>query len=140
MLRWYPRHQVATACLSFSPPELNFLDSYFIFMYMRYNHCHRATAHLQLNLLLLILLLLSSSLSLLSPLYRVFIHIFLRQTTSLWNTVFQLFCLYYLSLVLLWHYGTFTLALSEVCVQCPIWLFSVVPSRRGFLVCCLCIF
>ena len=28
----------------------------------------------------------------------------------------------------------FTLALSEVCVQCPIWLFSVVPSRHGFLV------
>ena len=35
---------------------------------------------------------------------------------------------------------TFTLALSEVCVQCPIWLFSVVPSLHGFLVCCLCIF
>ena len=29
---------------------------------------------------------------------------------------------------------------SEVCVQCPIWLFSVVPSLHGFLVCCLCIF
>ena len=25
----------------------------------------------------------------------------------------------------------FTLALSEVCVQCPIWLFSVVPSLHG---------
>ena len=24
-------------------------------------------------------------------------------------------------------YSTFTLVLSEVCVQCPIWLFSVVP-------------
>ena len=32
----------------------------------------------------------------LSPLYRVFIHIFLRQTISLENTVFQLFCHYYL--------------------------------------------
>jgi hypothetical protein len=39
----------------------------------------------------LLLLLLSSS-----PLCRVFIHIFLRQTMSLGNTVFQLFCHYYL--------------------------------------------
>ena len=45
-----------------------------------------------------------------------------------------------ISLVLRWHYCTFMLALSEVCVQCPIWLFSVVPSLHGFLVCCLCIF
>ena len=32
----------------------------------------------------------------LSPLCRVFIHIFLTQTMSLGNTVFQLFCHYYL--------------------------------------------
>jgi len=44
-------------------------------------------------ILITILLLLSSSLS---PLYRVFIHIFLRQTMSLRNTAFQLFCHYYL--------------------------------------------
>ena len=50
---WY-----ATACFSCSPPDLNFLDPYFIFMYMHYNHCHRATTHLQLNILLLLLLLL----------------------------------------------------------------------------------
>ena len=31
-LRWFPRRQVATACLSCSPPDLNFLDPYFIFM------------------------------------------------------------------------------------------------------------
>ena len=43
--------------------------------------------------LLLLLLSLSSSLS---PLCRVFIHIFLRQTMSLGNTVFQLFSHYYL--------------------------------------------
>ena len=51
-------------------------------------------------LLLLLLLLLSSSSSssssLLSPLCRVFIHIFLRQTMSLGNKVFQQFCHYYL--------------------------------------------
>jgi len=40
-------------------------------------------------LLLLLLLLLSSSLS---PLHRVFIHIFLRQTMSLGDTLLQLFC------------------------------------------------
>jgi hypothetical protein len=33
MLRWFPRLQVATACFSCSPPDLNFLDPYFIFMY-----------------------------------------------------------------------------------------------------------
>jgi len=54
MLRWFPRFQVATACFSCSPPDLNFLDPYFIFMYMHNNHCHRATAHLQLNILLLL--------------------------------------------------------------------------------------
>ena len=29
---------------------------------------------------------------------------------------------------------------SEVCVQCPIWLFSVVPLLHVFLVCCSRIF
>jgi hypothetical protein len=58
MLRWFPRLPVATAFFSCSPPELNFLDSKFIFMYTHYNHCHRSTTHLQLNLLLLLLLLL----------------------------------------------------------------------------------
>ena len=28
---------------------------------------------------------------------------------------------------------SFTLALSAVCVQCPIWLFSVVSLRHGFV-------
>ena len=44
--------------------------------------------HIQWKLLLL---LLSSS----SPLYRIFILIFLRQTMSIANTVLQLFCCYY---------------------------------------------
>jgi len=34
MLRWFPSFQVATTCLSCSPTDLNFLDPYFIFMYM----------------------------------------------------------------------------------------------------------
>jgi len=32
MLRWFPRRQVATACFSFSPPDLNLSDPYFILM------------------------------------------------------------------------------------------------------------
>jgi len=54
MLRWFPRLQVAPACFSCRPPDLNFLDPYLklVFMYMHYNHCHRTTAHLQLNILL----------------------------------------------------------------------------------------
>jgi len=55
MLRWFQRLQVATTCFSCSPPDLNFLGPYFIFMYMHYNHCHRARAHLQLNILLSLL-------------------------------------------------------------------------------------
>jgi len=54
MLRWFPRLQVATACFSCSPPDLNFLDLYLIFMYMHNNHCHRVTAHLQLNIIIII--------------------------------------------------------------------------------------
>ena len=48
MLRWFPRLQVATACFSCSPPDLNFLVPNFIFMYMHNNHCHWVTAQLQL--------------------------------------------------------------------------------------------
>ena len=47
-----------------------------------------------ISFVLLLLLLLSSSSSS-SPLCRVFILIFLRQTMSLGNTVLQLFCCYY---------------------------------------------
>jgi hypothetical protein len=49
MLRWFPTLTAATACFSCSPPDLNFLDPYFIFMYMHYYHCHRVTANLQLK-------------------------------------------------------------------------------------------
>jgi len=34
MLRWFPSFQVATTCLSCSPPDLNFLVTYLIFVYM----------------------------------------------------------------------------------------------------------
>jgi len=34
MLRLFPSFQVATTCLSCSPPDLNFLVTFFIFVYM----------------------------------------------------------------------------------------------------------
>ena len=35
MLRWFPSFQVATTCLSCSPPDLNFIGTFFfIFVYM----------------------------------------------------------------------------------------------------------
>jgi len=52
-LRRFPTFQVATTCFSCSPPDLNFLGPYFIFMFMHNNHCHRVTTQLQLNILLL---------------------------------------------------------------------------------------
>ena len=48
MLRWFPIPQVATACFSCSPPDLNALVPYFMFMYVHKNHCQRVTAHLRL--------------------------------------------------------------------------------------------
>ena len=34
MLRWFPSFQVATTCLSCSPPDLKFLVTCLIFVYM----------------------------------------------------------------------------------------------------------
>ena len=49
---------------------------------------------------------------------------------SLGDTLLQLFCLLFmvpLSLVPALAFCSFTLALSEVCVQCPVWPFTVGP-------------
>ena len=56
MLRWVPKFQVATTCFSCSHPDLNFLDPYFMFMYMRNNHCHRVTAHFQFIIIIIIII------------------------------------------------------------------------------------
>ena len=32
MLRWFPRFQVATTCLSCNPPDLNFLVTFFSYL------------------------------------------------------------------------------------------------------------
>jgi hypothetical protein len=37
MLRWFPSFQVATTCLSCSPPDLNFLASFFFFFCVHAN-------------------------------------------------------------------------------------------------------
>ena len=34
ILRWFPRFQVATTCFSCSPPDLNFLVPFLVFVYM----------------------------------------------------------------------------------------------------------
>jgi hypothetical protein len=52
-----PNTPVATACFSCSPPDLNFLDPYFTFMYLHNNHCHRATAHLQIIIIIIIIII-----------------------------------------------------------------------------------
>ena len=77
MLRWFPRLQVATACFSCSPPDINFLDPHFIFMYMLYNHCHRATAHLQLNIVLLLLFIYLCIIYLFTYLFMYYLFIYL---------------------------------------------------------------
>jgi hypothetical protein len=90
----------------------------------------RRRSHNITFLLLLLLLLLSSSSSSLSPLCRVFIHVFPRQTVSLGNTLLQLFCRYCLwclyvylvpALALLYFYvSTFrcTCAVPNMAVFC----------------------
>ena len=81
-LRRFPRLQVATTCLSCSPPNLNFLNPYFILMYMDNNHCHRATAHLQLNILLLLLLLFLSLLLLQENFFKGVIKVYIQITIA----------------------------------------------------------
>ena len=50
-----PSFQVATTCLSGSPPDLNFLVTFFsIFVYMYNNHCHRAITQLQFIIIIII--------------------------------------------------------------------------------------
>ena len=43
MLRWLPTLQVATTCFSCSPPDLNFLDPYFILIIFISYLCSRIT-------------------------------------------------------------------------------------------------
>jgi len=59
LLRWFPSFQVATTCLSCSPPDLNFLVTFFfIFVYMQNNHCHRVTTQLSLiNIIIIIIII-----------------------------------------------------------------------------------
>ena len=58
--------------------------------------------------------------------------------------ILQLFCTYNLWYMWCyfpsWFFCTFTLLLSEVCVQCPLSLVSVVPIFRAFPACCSGIF
>ena len=49
MLRWFPSFQVATTCLSCSPPDLNFLVTFFSYLCTcKNNRCRRVITQLQL--------------------------------------------------------------------------------------------
>ena len=54
MLRWFPRLRVATAC---SLPDVNFLDPYFIFIYMHYNNCHRAVKYIIIIMMMMMMII-----------------------------------------------------------------------------------
>jgi hypothetical protein len=84
-------------------------------------------------LLLLVVLLLSSSSS--SPLCRVSIHIFPRQTMSLGDTLLQLFCLCYHTMTLeAWRR---TCPKADVCVvlgrQCKCYFFTKLYSLQNLM-------
>ena len=128
MRRWFRRFQIATACFLCSPPDLNFLDPYSIFMYVYNNHCHRVTAHLQLIISIIIIIIII----IISFMQGIFTYIpetnYIPREYSVAGILLLLFMVLILLLsVLNLLYCTFTLVLSEVCVQCPIWPFSVVP-------------
>ena len=55
MLRWFPSFQVATTCFSCSPPDLNFLVTFFSYLCTcTHNHCHRVKTQLKLiNIIIL---------------------------------------------------------------------------------------
>jgi hypothetical protein len=58
MLRWFPSFQVATTCYSCSPPDLNFLVTDLICVYVYNNQCHRVTTQLRLiNIIIIIIII-----------------------------------------------------------------------------------
>ena len=105
---------------SSSPPPPYYYYYYYYYHYHHHHHHH--------------LYLLSIGYSLVCP-----------QTNHVpsWYTVaatLPFYCQYAVRCVspsfLRWFWWTSTSALSGECVQCLIWLFSVVPELHGFLVCC----
>jgi len=92
MLRWFPTLQVATACFSCSSPDSDFLDPYFIFMYMHYNHYHRATAHLELNILIILYYII---------LYYIILYYIILYYIILYYIILYYIILYYIILSIL---------------------------------------
>ena len=75
----------------------------------------------------------------LSPLYRIFTITSLKQTTFLRYKVAAILLLQCMAHVMqfpMLNVVYFTSVFSAVCVQCPVWLFSVVSEHRAFPVCC----
>ena len=75
---------------------------------------------------------------------KVFTIIYLKQTIFLGYVVLPLFSgydIWYMRCYIpCWMFCISTLVCSEVCVHCPVWMFSVLPWFCTFLVCCLGIF
>ena len=129
MLNWLWRLGIATfikyALWWFCQTYLYFFCSYGQFSQLLWT-CH----HHRHQLLLL--------------LCKVFTIIYLKQTIFLGYMVLPLFCGYNI-----WYMKCYflclmfcisTLVCSEVCVHCPVWMFSVLPWFFAFLVCCFSIF
>ena len=72
-----------------------------------------------------------------SPSFRIFTIIYLKQTMFLGCLVLQEFCIYICAISNVMSHVkyicTFISVLSQVCVQCSMWLFCVVNVRRNVL-------
>ena len=138
-----PVQQMEVNCPFHAPSSFTFDKIFYVFLVIPRIRSDRSEKIAVSGIILVILfkriILLSAIIIII--IIIIIILIFLRQTMSLGNTVLQLFCCFYLwclyRYLQCWIYCTFTFVLSEVCVQCPIWLFSVVPWLHGFLVCLL---
>ena len=104
------------------------------------NHCHRVTTQFQFIIIIIIKIII-----IISFMQGIYTHIpetnyVPREYSVAAILLFLFMVLISLVSVLNLLYSTFTLVLSEVCVQCPIWPFSVFLLLHVFLVCCSRIF
>ena len=94
--------------------------------------------------IVVIIIIIINNNSNLSFLWKLFTIIYLKQTIFLGYMVLPLFSgydIWYMKCYIpCWMFCISKLVCSEVCVHCPVWMFSVLPWFCTFLVCCLGIF
>ena len=63
MLSWFPTFQDATTCFSCSPPDLNSVETDFMFLFTcKKNHCHRGRTQSQsINIIIIYIILIDRS-------------------------------------------------------------------------------